>query len=211
MAKDPVIHSLTKIPAFDRKGAVTVVIETPRGSRNKYDYNPDYDCLELGKVLPEGMVFPYDFGFVPSTLADDGDPLDVLALLDAPVVPGCVVRTRPIGVIEAEQKAKGENWIRNDRLLMVAVMGRLTGDSLEGAAWPAAGGRTEPSPPPCFMSGASPGTIAGYSPSNPRGSVNPAGVRPGGVFVFQALELTVTGLSSPRLFTQAPPDKGRAD
>lgn len=125
MAKDPRNRSLTKMPPFDERGAVTVVIETPRGSRNKYDYNPDYDCLELGKVLPEGMVFPCDFGFVPSTLADDGDPLDVLALLDAPVAPGCVVRARPIGVIEAEQKTKGKKWICNDRLLAVAVDARV--------------------------------------------------------------------------------------
>ena len=116
---------LTKLPSFDEKGAMIVVIETPRGSHNKYDYDPDFHCLELGKVLPEGMVFPYDFGFVPSTEAEDGDPLDVLALLDAPVTPGCVVRMRPVGVVEAEQKEKGKKWIRNDRVLAVAVNARV--------------------------------------------------------------------------------------
>jgi inorganic pyrophosphatase len=116
---------LSRLPSFDKKGALLVVIETPRGCHNKYDYDPELRCLTLGKVLPEGMVFPYDFGFVPSTRAEDGDPLDVLALLDSPVAPGCIVRARPIGVIEAEQKEKGQKWIRNDRMLAVAVNARV--------------------------------------------------------------------------------------
>ena len=84
---------LSETATFDeRTGELRVVIETPKGSRNKYDYDPDCDCLELATVLPEGMSFPYDFGFVPSTLGEDGDPLDILILMDAPVVPGCVIR-----------------------------------------------------------------------------------------------------------------------
>jgi inorganic pyrophosphatase len=113
---------LSETATFDAKtGALRIVIETPKGSQNKYDYDPDCDCLELGTVLPEGMRFPHDFGFIPSTLGDDGDPVDVLVLMDAPVVPGCVIQARPIGAIEAKQKAKGEDWIRNDRLIAVAV------------------------------------------------------------------------------------------
>lgn len=113
---------LSETATFDAKtGALRVVIETPKGSRNKYDYDPDCDCMELGTVLPEGMRFPSDFGFVPSTLGDDGDPLDVLVLMDTPVIPGCVIKARPIGAIEAKQKAKGEDWQRNDRLVAVAV------------------------------------------------------------------------------------------
>ena len=71
-------------------------------------------------MLPPGAVFPFDFGFVPSTRAEDGDLLDVLVLMDAPVFPGCVVLARPIGVIEAEQ-TEDEETERNDRLLAVAV------------------------------------------------------------------------------------------
>jgi inorganic pyrophosphatase len=74
----------------------------------------------LRGVLPAGAVFPFDFGFVPSTRAEDGDPLDVLVLMDAPVYPGCIVPSRLIGVIEAEQTEKGETE-RNDRLLAVAA------------------------------------------------------------------------------------------
>jgi inorganic pyrophosphatase len=74
----------------------------------------------LKGVLPAGAVFPFDFGFVPSTRAEDGDPLDVLVLMDAPVYPGCIVPSRLIGVIEAEQTEEGETD-RNDRLLAVAA------------------------------------------------------------------------------------------
>jgi inorganic pyrophosphatase len=96
------------------------VIETPKGSPNKYDYDDGCAAFRLSAVLPEGTTFPYDFGFFPSTLGEDGDPLDVLVFLDAPVVVGCVLTVRLIGVIEARQRKKGEDWIRNDRLLAVA-------------------------------------------------------------------------------------------
>jgi inorganic pyrophosphatase len=112
---------LPEIDPFTQDGDLRVVIETPRGSRNKYSYEPECDCMQLSTVLPEGLVFPYDFGFVPSTVGDDGDPLDVLILMDAPVVPGCGVRARLIGAIEAEQKEKDKGWTRNDRLIAVAT------------------------------------------------------------------------------------------
>jgi inorganic pyrophosphatase len=107
-------------PFGDDRDDLRIVVETPKGSRNKYSYDPDCDCMELSTVLPEGMIFPYDFGFIPSTLGDDGDPLDVLILMDTAVIPGCVVRARLIGVIEAEQKENGE-WTRNDRLIAIAT------------------------------------------------------------------------------------------
>jgi inorganic pyrophosphatase len=112
---------LSRLPTFDEDDeALQVVIETPRGSHNKYDYNPGSDCFELAKVLPEGMTFPYDFGLIPSTLGDDGDPLDILVLLDFPVIAGCLLKVRLIGAIQAKQKDKGESWERNDRLIAVA-------------------------------------------------------------------------------------------
>jgi len=112
---------LSEIDPFgDDTDDLRVVIETPKGSRNKYSYDPGCDCIQLSTVLPEGMVFPYDFGFIPSTLGEDGDPLDVLILMDTPVVPGCVIRARLIGVIEAEQSENG-HWVRNDRLIAVAT------------------------------------------------------------------------------------------
>jgi inorganic pyrophosphatase len=80
----------TRLPPFETGNAgLTVIIETPKGSRNKYAYDPKERIYGLRKVLPAGMAFPYDFGFVPSTIADDGDPLDVLVLMDEPAFPGC--------------------------------------------------------------------------------------------------------------------------
>src|ERR1051325_6673502 len=81
-----------------------VVIETPKGSRNKLAYEPSRRMYKLSKVLAEGMSFPYDFGFVPHTQAEDGDPLDVLVLTDAALFPGCLLDCRMIGVIELKQK-----------------------------------------------------------------------------------------------------------
>ncbi|HEX3427563.1 MAG TPA: inorganic diphosphatase [Candidatus Limnocylindrales bacterium] len=104
-----------------RKGLVVVVVETPGGSGNKLKYEPDLGVYRLDRSLPAGMAFPFDFGFVPQTLAEDGDPLDVIVLLDAPVYPGAVVLARMIGIIEAEQQEGGAGpWTRNDRLVAVA-------------------------------------------------------------------------------------------
>jgi len=99
---------------------VQVVIETPKGSRNKYSFDQDQKTFVLKAALPSGMVFPYDFGFVPRTVADDGDPLDVLVLMDEPAFPGCAVAARLIGVIEGEQIAPKMPPVRNDRLVAVA-------------------------------------------------------------------------------------------
>ena len=122
MAKASARHTvLSNTACRDKKsGDYRAVIETPKGSRNKYRYDPSCDCFELATTLPEGMAFPFDFGFVPSTLGGDGDPLDVLVLMDAPVMAGCVLRCRLIGVIEAREKERGKGWERNDRLIAVA-------------------------------------------------------------------------------------------
>jgi len=102
----------------DDESIVQVVIETPKGSRNKYSFDPEQRVFELKKVLPAGMAFPYDFGFVPRTLAEDGDPVDVLVLMDEPAFPGCVLKCRLIGVIEGEQGDKKKRE-RNDRVVAV--------------------------------------------------------------------------------------------
>ena len=113
---------LTSLPLqLDAKKCVCrAIIETPKGCRNKFDYDPDSGLFMLGGLLPEGMMFPFDFGFIPSTLGEDGDPLDVLVLMDAPAHVGCLMEVRIIGVITAEQVEDGKTEI-NDRLLGVAV------------------------------------------------------------------------------------------
>jgi inorganic pyrophosphatase len=98
-----------------------VIVETPRGSRNKFAFDPEQKIYALKKVLPAGMSFPYDFGFLPKTKADDGDAIDVLLLMDEPAFTGCLVKARLIGVIEGEQ-VDGKERIRNDRLVAVAEM-----------------------------------------------------------------------------------------
>jgi inorganic pyrophosphatase len=109
----------SRLSSVDDEKRVQVVIETPKGSRNKFAWDPKQHLFRLKKVLPEGMVFPHDFGFIPSTKADDGDPIDVLILMDEPAFPGCVVQARLVGVIEGEQEEAGRTE-RNDRLLAVA-------------------------------------------------------------------------------------------
>jgi inorganic pyrophosphatase len=115
---DRLTHLSTYQSASDE---LNVIIETPKGSRNKYNYDEDYNLFKLGGVLPAGAVFPFDFGFIPSTLGGDGDPLDVLLLMDEPAFPGCLVQARLIAVIEAEQTERDGETVRNDRLIAVAA------------------------------------------------------------------------------------------
>jgi inorganic pyrophosphatase len=117
------LHQLPAHVAHSRT-RVHVVIETPKGSRNKVAFDPELGTFKLKGVLPEGHSFPYDFGFVPSTLAADGDPLDVLLLLDAPAFPGCLVEARLLGALEIEQHETDGTVQRNDRLLAVAADSR---------------------------------------------------------------------------------------
>ena len=102
----------------DDSEIVQVVIETPKGSRNKYAFDEEQKVFGLKKVLPAGMTFPYDFGFIPRTLAEDGDPVDVLVLMDEPAFPGCVLKCRLIGIIEGEQIDK-TGKLRNDRVVAI--------------------------------------------------------------------------------------------
>jgi inorganic pyrophosphatase len=113
---------LTSLPhQFDPKNCqCRAIIETPKGFRNKFDYDPPSELFKLGGLLPEGMMFPFDFGFVPSTLGDDGDPLDIMILLDAPAHVGCLVDVRIIGIVAAQQSEDGKTT-QNDRMLGVAV------------------------------------------------------------------------------------------
>ncbi len=119
------MKSPIKLPPFgDKSNEINAVVETPQGSRNKFDFDPDTGLFELGSPMPAGVEFPFEFGFIPSTLADDGDPLDVLILMDAPTFVGCLVRARLVGVIEARQTEKGGESERNDRLIAVAKESR---------------------------------------------------------------------------------------
>lgn len=115
--------SLERIETYDKKGDLAVITETPKGSRSKYAYDPEIGAFELKFVLPDGMTFPIDFGFIPSTLGQDGDPLDAIVLLDETLSAGTKVTARLVGAIEAEEREQDGAWERNDRLLVVPVKG----------------------------------------------------------------------------------------
>ena len=120
----------TLAPYDERTGQWHVVVETPKGSHNKYRFDERLGLFLLDGVLPEGMSFPYDFGFLPRTLGEDGDPLDVLLLMDQPAFCGCLVPSRLVGVIEAEQTERDGTKGRNDRLVAVPVKSRVHGDTV---------------------------------------------------------------------------------
>jgi len=116
-----VASNLAQLDPFDAaSGQANVIVETPKGHRNKYSYDPKTGAFRLKSTLPAGMVFPFDFGFIPGTKAEDGDPVDILVLLDEPALQGALVLTRLLAVIEAEQTEKGKTE-RNDRLIGVAA------------------------------------------------------------------------------------------
>lgn len=106
------------LSAFTEDGDVRVVIETPRGSRAKLAYDPELEAFTLSKSLLVGLTYPHDWGFVPSTKADDGDPIDIMVVHEAATFPGLVLTCRVIGILQIEQKSKG-NAERNDRLFAV--------------------------------------------------------------------------------------------
>jgi inorganic pyrophosphatase len=114
------LGKLRPVAGEDGKNLLNVVVETPKGQRNKFKFEPKLEVFTLSKVLPAGATFPFDFGFVPGTLADDGDPVDVLLLMDEPAFTGCLVRARLIGVIEAQQRESDGTVVENDRLIAVA-------------------------------------------------------------------------------------------
>ena len=117
-----------KINPFDAETQdLNVIIDTPKGSRNKYKYDEELQIFKLGGVLAVGHFFPFDFGYIPNTLGGDGDPLDVLVLMDEPAFVGCLIPSRLIGVIEAEQTEDGKTE-KNDRLIAVASNSRTHKD-----------------------------------------------------------------------------------
>jgi inorganic pyrophosphatase len=120
--------SLAELPTFDKRKDLNVIVETPRGNRNKFDFDEEHKLFKLAKVLPEGMVFPFEFGFIPSTLGEDGYPLDILVLMDTLTTTGCLLTARLVGVIEALQTDR-ESTCRNDRLIAIATHAHVHGEA----------------------------------------------------------------------------------
>ena len=107
---------------------VTVIIETPKGKGLKYDFDPATGYFILKKIMPAGLVFPFDFGFIPDTLGGDGDPLDVVVISELESFPGCAMECRIIGAFKASQQERDGRTMRNDRYLAVPVVSTLYAD-----------------------------------------------------------------------------------
>src|ERR1043165_8244209 len=115
---------MIRLAALDKEsGHLNAIIDTPKGSRNKFKYDEQLGLFKLSGMLPVGSVFPFDFGYIPSTLGDDGDALDILLLMDEPAFTDYLVPAKLIGVIEAEQTEE-QKTARNDRLIAVAADSR---------------------------------------------------------------------------------------
>ena len=131
--------NLAAIPAFVSDDIFHVVVEAPRGSTLKLKYEPQWEAMSVSRPLPCGVTFPFDWGFVPSTEASDGDPLDALLLWDVPSFPGVVVPCRAIGVLQVEQNRRKDDpseRIRNDRVLSIPVEARREHNLTDALALP---------------------------------------------------------------------------
>ncbi len=96
---------------------VTAIIECPKGSGHKYNYEPEHHWFKLTKVMPAGLVFPFDFGLITGTKGEDGDPLDIIVISEIISFPGCSMDCRVIGAIKANQTEHDGQTVRNDRFL----------------------------------------------------------------------------------------------
>ncbi len=112
---------LARLPARDPQGAVRVVVESPRGALVKLKYDVALGAMSVSRPLPLGLAYPYDWGFVPGTRAQDGDPLDALVYWDVASYPGIVIPCRAVAVVRLEQDSKTNGRVRNDRVLAVPV------------------------------------------------------------------------------------------
>ena len=112
--------ALADVPTFTGDGGVHVVVETPRGSAAKFRYDEELAVFTLSRPLAAGLVYPYDWGYIPRTRAGDGDPLDAMVLWDCTSYPGIVLDCRPFAVVNVEQtNRQSRKRERNDRVLCV--------------------------------------------------------------------------------------------
>jgi inorganic pyrophosphatase len=119
------VRALDRLPTFSAPDVFHVVVESPRGSAVKLKYRPDLGALSISRPLATGLVYPYDWGFVPSPKAPDGDPVDAAVFWDVSTFPGVVIPCRALGLITVEQnRADGRGRARNDRIVALPVEAR---------------------------------------------------------------------------------------
>lgn len=132
MAKSRSLSPVELLPPLQGDGTANVIVETPAGSRSKLKYEGGIGLFTQGKILPEGFAFPFDFGFLPGTRAEDGDPLDVMLVAEAGTATGCLVPARLLGILEAEESGAGKKKpVRNDRILAVPLASRQYADLMD--------------------------------------------------------------------------------
>ena len=122
---------------FDADGSVRMVVEAPRGSALKLKYDPELSAFAYGRPLPLGLTYPFDWGFVPGTKAEDGDPLDAMAIADVSSYPGVVIPCRPLGAVLVSQRSKKNGRERNDRVVLVPVSAARLEDLTDPRSLPA--------------------------------------------------------------------------
>jgi inorganic pyrophosphatase len=121
--------NLLQLPPYDAAGNLQIVVECPRGARSKINYDTAAQVFRFGRPLSLGVAYPYDWGFVPGTRAEDGDALDAMVYHDMATYPGVVISSKPIGVVRLVDKDPGSKWQRNDRLIAVPAGERRWDDA----------------------------------------------------------------------------------
>jgi inorganic pyrophosphatase len=122
VARSSLTEARTAVKAFRRDGSINVMVESPRGSAIKFKYDQNDRAMTVSRPLPLGLVFPFDWGFIPGTRAADGDPLDAFILWDGSSYPGVLIPCRPIGVVNVEQtSAASPRRERNDRVAVIPL------------------------------------------------------------------------------------------
>jgi inorganic pyrophosphatase len=128
------MSALDRLPAVTDGGAFHVVVESPRGSAVKLKYDASLKAMTISRPLSLGLVFPYDWGFVPSTRGPDGDPVDAIVLWDVETFPGVVIKCRPVALLKVDQRAPDGQRIRNDRVIGRPAEARRDADTPSAAA-----------------------------------------------------------------------------
>lgn len=108
-----------------KANTIIAMIESPKGSGQKFDYDPENQRFKLNKILPAGMVFPFDFGMIPDTKGEDGDPLDIIVIDESGTFPGCLIECRVIGALQAEQTERDGEKMRNDRFVGIPLVSQM--------------------------------------------------------------------------------------
>ncbi len=130
---------LTSLPPSPSQGLVNLIVEIPAGSRNKYEYNAEAGVMALDRVLHSSVRYPFDYGFVPNTLAEDGAPLDAMVIMGEPTFAGCLIKARPIGVLDMHDSGAYDGKllcvpIADPRQKAISSIKQIAPDQLEDVA-----------------------------------------------------------------------------